>query len=323
MPSSRQIVSDLIRRGYIQPEQINDALNYTEVSPTINSWFKFIDRLLLCLGALSVIFSVLFFIAYNWDDWGRFGKFALLQSLLVATIFLYWRSEKGSFKAQISLLVGCLMVGILMAFFGQTYQTGADPWTLFFFWTLLITPWVVIARFAPLWLSWLALLNVSLSLYIDSFGLPFNLYLSGEKDIWFATFLLNSIALIALELSSKHFTYLSPRWLARIIASLAGFMITLILIETIIYSYNSNALPLLCWGIFITSLYIIYRHLRCDLFMLAGGCLSGIIIIVTLSIKHLDEDFTEGFFLLISLLIIGLTSLATIWLKKVNKEMLS
>jgi len=323
MPSSRQIVSDFIKRGYVQPAQINDVLNCTQVSPSISNWFKFIDRLLLCLGALSLAFSVLFFIAYNWDDWGRFEKFALIESLLVGIIFLYWISKKDTLKAQISLLVSCLMVGVLMAFFGQTYQTGADPWTLFFFWALLITLWVVIARFAPLWLSWLGLLNIALSLYIDSFGLPLALFLSADGNLWGALFLLNSIALTALELSSQRFTYLSPRWLARIIASLAGFMITFIVIDNIMDSHDTSVFPLVFWGIFIVSLYVVYRHLRHDLFMLAGGCLSSIVIIVTFAIQSLSEDFIEAFFLLISVLIIGLTSLATMWLKKVNKEMLS
>ena len=115
MPSSRQIISDFIRRGLIQPPQINEALTSTKVSPSIGSWFTFIDRLLLCLGALSVAFSVLFFIAYNWNDWGQVAKFTLIESLLIATVFLYWRAKKDSLTAQISLLVSCLMVGILMA----------------------------------------------------------------------------------------------------------------------------------------------------------------------------------------------------------------
>ncbi|WP_298943890.1 DUF2157 domain-containing protein [uncultured Psychromonas sp.] len=323
MPSSRQIVNDFIKRGYVEPAKINDVLNDTQVSPSISNWFTFIDRLLLCLGALSLAFSVLFFIAYNWDNWGHFGKFALIESLLIATIFIYWISKKDGLKAQITLLVSCLMVGVLMAFFGQTYQTGADPWTLFFFWALLITPWVVIARFGPLWFSWLGLLNIALILYIDSFGSPLVLFLSADSNIWGALFLLNSIALIALELSSQRFTYLSPRWLARGIASLVGSMITFIVIDTITDSHDTNLLPYLFWGVFIVSLYVVYRHLRHDLFMLAGGCLSSIVVIIAVCIDNLNEDYIEVFFLLMPVLIIGLTSMATIWLKKVNKEMSS
>ena len=323
MPSSRQIISDFIRRGLIQPPQINEAITSTKVSPSIGSWFTFIDRLLLCLGALSVAFSVLFFIAYNWNDWGQVAKFTLIESLLIATVFLYWRAKKDSLTAQISLLVSCLMVGILMAYFGQTYQTGADPWTLFFFWALLITPWVVIARFPALWLSWLGLLNVALSLYIDTFGLPNWFLLLANDELTTSLFLFNSLALITLELNSRRFTCLSPRWLARCIASLAGLMITLMAIETIVNSHNSNDLPFLYWMGFIAALYVVYRHLKTDLFMLVGACLSVIVVVVAFCIDNLNERFIEAFFLLIPALIIGLTSLATLWLKKINKEISS
>lgn len=319
MLSARQIVNDFIRRGHIQPKQINDALHCTKVTPSINSWFKFIDQFLLCLGALSLGFSVLFFIAYNWSDWGRLEKFIFIESLLALTILVYWRSKKDSFKAQISLLVGCLMVGVLMAFFGQTYQTGADPWTLFFFWALLITPWVVIARFAPLWLSWLGLLNVALSLYIYGVGLPFSFLSSQAYNLQIAIFLLNSIALILLELCNQRFSYLSPRWLARTLALIAGHTITLALLD----SHNQSSFIWLYWGAFIASIYVVYRHLRHDLFMLTGGCLSSIIIIVYAFISNISGDSLEDVFLLVPILIIGLTSLAAMWLKKVHKEMLS
>lgn len=321
MPSTRQVISNFIRRGYIPQKQINDALICTQVSPNITSWFTFIDRLLLSLGALSLGFATLFFIAYNWLEFGRLAKFALLESLLVTVIFIYWRAKQNSISAQISLLVSCLLVGVLMAFFGQTYQTGADPWTLFFFWALLITPWVVIARFAPLWLSWLALLNVALCLYIDSFGSPFALLFSANNDLWIVTFLLNTVALIALEISSQRFSYLSPRWLARIIASFAGGIITFLLLENIMSSIDSNLLMPLLWMIFIAALYGVYRHLRVDLFMLAGACLSSIVIINAYFIRQCADNFNEGLLLFIAFLIIGLTSLATYWLKKVDKEM--
>ncbi len=48
--------------------------------------------------------------------------------------------------------MGSLRAGrILLAVYGQTYQTGADPYELFFGWAILIIGWVAISRFAPLW----------------------------------------------------------------------------------------------------------------------------------------------------------------------------
>jgi uncharacterized membrane protein len=323
MPSSRQVISEFVQRGYIQPKQINEALICTQVFPGIKSWFKFIDRLLLSLGALALGFAVLFFIAYNWNEFGRFAKFTLLEVLLAGAVFAYWRSPKNSLSSQVSLLMSSLFTGVLMAFFGQTYQTGADPWTLFFYWALLITPWVIIARFAPLWLSWLALLNIALSLYTDSFGSPLSFFFGNKHGLLLALFILNSCALLSLELTSKRFDYLSSRWIARIIASICGFMITMFYFENITSSISSLAptskLPLILWASFIIALYVAYRHLHKDLFMLAGGCLSSIVIITTLFIQETSNDWNEGLLLVTALLIISLTSLATFWLKRVHK----
>jgi uncharacterized membrane protein len=325
MPSSRQVISEFVQRGYIQPKQINEALTCTQVFPSIKSWFKFIDRLLLSLSALALGFAVLFFIAYNWNEFGRFAKFTLLEVLLAGAVFAYWHSPKNSLSSQVCLLMSSLFVGVLMAFFGQTYQTGVDPWTLFFYWALLIMPWVIIARFAPLWLSWLALLNIALSLYTDSFGSPLSFFFASKQELLLVLFILNSSALISLELISKRFDYLSFRWIARIIASISGFMITMFYFENITLSISSatetSKLPLLLWGSFIITLYVGYRHLRKDLFMLAGGCISSIIIIITLFIQETINNWNEGLLIMTALLIIGLTSLATFWLKRVHKAM--
>ncbi|WP_413700741.1 hypothetical protein ACLKMH_02500 [Psychromonas sp. KJ10-10] len=182
-------------------------------------------------------------------------------------------------------------------------------------------PWAVIARFAPLWLSWLALFNIALSLYIDTFSSPL-LYLFGyQQEQFIALFLLNSFALITLELCSNRFQYLSSRWVARIIATCKWFHDHHVFFEEIISSHDNNSLSALLWLSFIVAIYIVYRHKRKDLFMLAGGCLSSIVILSTFMIELVDDNFDEGLLLLTALVIIGLTSLSTIWLKKVHREM--
>ena len=74
------------------------------------------------------------------------------------------------------LLIASIITGSLLALFGQIYQTGADTWQLFFAWAILITPWVVIARFPALWLLWLGLINAFLLLYLDVANLQFIKY---------------------------------------------------------------------------------------------------------------------------------------------------
>lgn len=69
------------------------------------------------------------------------------------------------------LLLATLALGALLAFVGQTYQTGADPWQLFAAWAALALPWVLAARRALLWAAWLLLAALALALW----GLPLEL----------------------------------------------------------------------------------------------------------------------------------------------------
>src|SRR5690606_26743262 len=101
---------------------------------------------------------------------------ALVEGALVITIALYVAlSFRRQFQLirQLLLLIASIITGSLLALFGQIYQTGADTWQLFFAWAILITPWVVIARFPALWLLWLGLINALLLLYLDVAHLPF------------------------------------------------------------------------------------------------------------------------------------------------------
>ncbi|WP_315814113.1 hypothetical protein [Paraflavitalea speifideaquila] len=49
------------------------------------------------------------------------------------------------------LTAAAVLLGVLMAVFGQVYQTGANAYDLFLSWTIAITLWVVIANFALLY----------------------------------------------------------------------------------------------------------------------------------------------------------------------------
>nr|WP_241878821.1 DUF2157 domain-containing protein [Psychrobacter sp. PraFG1]UNK05419.1 DUF2157 domain-containing protein [Psychrobacter sp. PraFG1] len=79
--------------------------------------------------------------AYNWTAMGKMGKFALVQSALIVSVlgyvaFAYKRStvsaqHKTYLIEPLLLLIASVVVGSLLALFGQIYQTGADSWQLF------------------------------------------------------------------------------------------------------------------------------------------------------------------------------------------------
>src|SRR2546429_1791991 len=172
------------------------ALDMAGALPHAQHWRAFLDRLLLWSGAVALAAAVVFFIAHNWNDLGKFAKFGLVEVLVLAAALGYWRlgPEKAAGKA--SLLVACILFGALLALFGQTYQTGADTWELFANWAALMAPWVLLGRFAGLWMLLIAIANVAIVFYFRVFPGLFGMVFGTEHQLW-ALFAFDTAALVA------------------------------------------------------------------------------------------------------------------------------
>jgi uncharacterized membrane protein len=113
------------------------------------------------LGGLGVIFWV----AANWDTLGRAGRFGLLQALVVVLCLgALWRSAA---RAPLGLLA-LLGIGGLFAYFGQTYQTGADAWQLFALWAVLALPLCLGVRSDALWTPWALIAVIAMALWVQT-----------------------------------------------------------------------------------------------------------------------------------------------------------
>jgi len=71
---------------------------------------------------------------------------------------------RPALRAPLGLLA-LLGIGALFAYFGQTYQTGADPWQLFALWALLGLPLCLGARSDVLWAPWALVVVTAISLW--------------------------------------------------------------------------------------------------------------------------------------------------------------
>jgi uncharacterized membrane protein len=124
-----------------------------------------LPRIVAVLAAALAGLGIVFWIAANWQTFGRFGRFALLEGLVVATCAgALWRPLA---RAPLGLLA-LLAIGGLFAFFGQTYQTGADPWQLFAVWAALALPLCIAARSDVLWAPWALVVMSGLSLWVQA-----------------------------------------------------------------------------------------------------------------------------------------------------------
>ena len=113
-------------------------------------------KALLTLGVGHVLAGVIFFFAYNWNDLTPFVKFAIVQGGLVLSViaWIFTRLDKASAAFGISATV---LIGVLLAVFGQLYQTPAKLYTMFFYWAGLSLPFALASRSHAHWTVWIAI----------------------------------------------------------------------------------------------------------------------------------------------------------------------
>jgi uncharacterized membrane protein len=311
-----------IETGAIPKDKIEHALTVIKVTPDGKSWVNMLDRLLLWLGALALAFSVLFFIAYNWNDLGRFAKFGMVESLIMLAIIVYCKLAPTAITSKVSLLVATILLGVLLALYGQTYQTGADPWQLFFYWALLMLPWAVIGRFPTLWIVWIALINLSIILYFMTFRGIFDLVFSSEPNMLWIIFVFNTLAFIVWQLLATKWEWLRERWAIRLLAVSSGVPLTWLTLYSIFDSLDMNIAQGV-WVFWLATMLYVYRKLKIDLFILAGCCLSTITITVSLLGKPMLYHSNPGAFLFLAFIVIGMGSGSALWLKNIHRESVS
>jgi uncharacterized membrane protein len=320
MSTFRSRIIRYIEQGNIPAEKIPEALKELQIIPTGKSWRAFVDRLLLWLGGLSLGFAVMFFIAYNWTELGRFAKFGIVEGVIVLAIIAYCRLGPNTTAGKVSLTVATFCLGVLLALFGQTYQTGADPWQLFFNWALFMLPWALVGRFSALWIVWVVLINVSMVLYSQTFRGIFGVIFTSETSPLWLICIFNTLVLIGWELLKIKWHWLSERWAIRLLALGSGIPLTTLVLFSLFDHRNAGSAAGVVWVIWLASMFYIYRRIKPDLFMLAGCCLSGITVIVSFVGKHLLKNGDAGAFLLLAILVIGLGGGAAFWLKSVHQE---
>lgn len=324
MSDNRAEILEWIELGRLQSDALPTALRLAGLRPSLADWRNFFHALTLWLGVVFCAAAVIFFFAYNWQAMGRFAKFGLVEILIIVSLVLCWRFDLNRMVGQSALLFATLLIGALLALVGQTYQTGADTYELFGVWAMAVLPWVVVGCFSPLWLVWLALINLTAILYYQTFSGLFGWLFDNEQILW-ALFILNTTALCCWETAAQNgVSWLRERWSARMLAVASGSLITILATWTILdFDEHGTLSALLVYLVWMVVAYVFYRHVLKDVFVLAGGVLSAIIFITVWLSKLMLKHDEAGAFLFIGLLIIGLSAVGGFWLKSVANEVRS
>lgn len=144
----RLSVYELTAQHGLSPEQARDLWRLAALDEEPPGTALWLTRLIAVLAAALLGLGLILWLAANWSDLGRMTKFALLEGIVVAAasaaaLRREWRTP--------FLLLALFGQGAVLAFFGQTYQTGADPWQLFALWAVLALPLALAARSDVLW----------------------------------------------------------------------------------------------------------------------------------------------------------------------------
>jgi len=238
--------------------------------------------------------------------------------LMVLTIGLYYYLGGEKLSAKVTLMVASISLGVLLAVVGQSYQTGADPWQLFLYWALLMTPWVAVGRFSAIWLLWIALINIAIWLYMDTFRGIFGIHLYNESSMLWAFFIFNSLAWFIWEYASQKYNWLNDNWAVRVLVFVSMLSVTILMLNLIWKDVSILALPV--WLAWLALIFWRYREVKVDLFMLAMGMLSFSVVSITFLIGVINWHYLLGATLLIGTAIIGLGAGFAYWLKMIQKE---
>jgi len=315
-PADRATLDRLLDAGLLTPEAREEAVAWVEPR---RDWWTWSDRSLLFVGSALALAGVVFFFAYNWAELGPFLKLGLAEGAVVACLLgVLWRGI-DRLGGKVFLFGASFLAGVFLAVFGQVYQTGADAWELFAGWAALIAAWVVLSRFAALWILWLTVVNTGVILYQDQMA-------ADMPSMFLVLGAINLTALAAMEFASARKTaWVQPRWTRPLLWGSALFYLTIPVLWLIV-DYRDCTTPAIAAVPFLLGCYAaaltFYVRRVPDLRAVAVAALSFCSVIVALVGKWVFEvSEAAGAFLLMGLVTLGVFSGTVVGLRALGRRM--
>ena len=321
--NNRNELLDLIALGRIKQKNIDEVLTIANLKPSSYEFLVFLRTLLVWVGAISLIMALLFFMAFNWGELGRFAKFIIVESVMLVSVLGYLFLDKFELLKKVSLMLSSITLGILLALIGQTYQTGADPWQLFAVWALLMTPWAVVAGFSGLWLLWILLINLGALLFFQKFDLSISAIFEMQNNLLLLTFSLNTTLWILWEFLAKKYETFRSQISINLLAFFSFFSVSTLVIFNIFEFLDERlALYFVLYTVTLATVYYVYRVKKVNIYMMSLYALSLFFLSISLLIRFTFEIGNDAILsLLLTLVVImGLTTLIVRWMKKLGKE---
>lgn len=317
-PAGMGVIHSFYRDGLLDDEMFTVAQSLVQPK---DQWFDWVKRNLMFWVCALILSGIIFFFAYNWAGMGKFLKFGVIEAAIVLCVIGTHVSGIDRLSGKMFLLSAAVLVGVLLAVYGQTYQTGADAFELFTGWALLILGWVLVSEFAGLWMIWLVLLNTAALLYWFQVG-KHTVDMS-YNHLCLMLFAINGVALGLGEWGAvMGITWLRGRWhrIVLLMACLAALSVPTFLLIVDSYGSDSSQLTAGAWVLSVVGFYGWYRHKNPDMASLTLLAMDVCFIVLSLIGKILFEGSSgEGVFLVYALMILGVVSGAVFWLRKTSE----
>lgn len=319
IPADKALIQKLFRLGFISDNGRQRAL---EILYPHNQWGVWSARILLALGVSLILSGIVYFFAFNWNEIGTLIKFVSIELAIVICLIGAKILSLNSLLGKSFLLSASVLVGVFLAVFGQIYQTGADASSLFIAWATLISGWVLLSNYMPLWVIWLTIINIAEMLYWSEGALPHDY---PNINVLFAYLAVTNGAFLTFRqlLINRDISWASPTWVG-IFVALAMFIFSDLPIINLIIEQNYSDSPIITTaaiGIIINIVYfLVYRFRVLKIEMLGIGILSICSIFETIAIKFLSElpnNFDALGFLSMGMFTILIFGFGVMYLRKI------
>ncbi|MEI5983976.1 DUF2157 domain-containing protein [Sphingobacterium sp. PU5-4] len=294
----RKDIHIIARNSDITQESIQKALQEKVFQPK-NHWDDFFRISMMVLGIGFFVIGLIFFFAYNWQDLHKFAKIGIIEGLIILLIIAYFRLRLEPLFKQIILSGSALLVGALFAVFGQVYQTGANAYDFFLAWTLFIALWTFVSKFPPLWIIFIALINISFILYVVQVANHWSwLYTYGVLTLFNGM-----VCMIAILLNLTGKWEKIPAYFIQLTGLASIAMATIGICLGIYKSYDPNFYILLGLTAYLYGFGIYHGVKHYNLFFLTTIPFSLIIMISASLLKASETEemvFVIGLFIIVS-----------------------
>ncbi len=247
-------------------QRLFHAAGYGEEPAAVQTWLW---KVVAVLAAALIGLGIILWLAANWESLGRMGRFALLQGCVLAMGL--GAAALPRLRVPLGLLA-LLCIGGLFAYFGQTYQTGADPWQLFAVWALLALPLCLGARSDVLWAPWALVMMTAISLW--TYAHTGHRWRAESQDL--AAYAMAWLAALALMLAlsplTARYTGAGP-WALRTAATLTVMAMTLAAIVALFHKNVAPHYPL-ALALFAAAAAVLAQRKSFEIFVLSAVVLG-------------------------------------------------